>query len=91
MFFLVHTVAGVRPEHNVVCRCYRCLEIDKLTSNQRDTSACCQPHESSKCEACETDQPAIGVVNIEDIDESTCLIKRKQYQSTDPESATSGK
>ncbi|CAH3121098.1 unnamed protein product, partial [Porites lobata] len=72
------------PEHNVVCRCYRCLEIDKLTSNQRDTSACCQPNESSKCEGCEIDQPAIGVVNIEDIDESTCLIKRKQYQSTDP-------
>lgn len=95
-FFLVHTVAveGMRsyPEHNVVCRCYRCLEIDKLTSNQRDTSACCQPNECSKCEGCEIDQPAIGVVNIEDIDESTCLIKRKQYQSTDPtESPTSGK
>lgn len=71
-------------------RCYRCLEIDKLTSNQRDASACCQPNECSKCEGCEIDQPAIGVVNIEDIDESTCLIKRKQYQSTDPtESPTS--
>lgn len=76
-----------------ICRCNRCLEKDKLIGKTVN-SACCQPFETVQCEPGRYgDAEDINVVNIEDLDESTCLlnkVKCKQRTYTDEETLSTG-